>query len=222
MMAQCPVASYTEAPASDDWLISPELSGVAQTISFYGMQASTIDQGSSTFYGFESFDIMVSYTDNNIESFQKIDEGKISSDNWEKFSFDLPEGAKYFAIRHKSVDVFALFIDDVAYITGGAEIASYNVYVDEVLYQNVTDTSIDLDIPVGDHKVSVTIVYANGVESAPVSVNTTITAIETILAKGKPVDIYTLDGVLVRSQATSAEGLKAGIYVVDGVKAMVK
>lgn len=222
MMAQCAVASYTETPASDDWLISPELSGVAQTISFYGMQASTIDQGSSSFYGFESFDIMVSYTDNNIESFQKIDEGKISSDNWEKFSFDLPEGAKYFAIRHKSVDVFALFIDDVAYITGGAEIASYNVYVDEVLYKNVTDTSIDLDIPVGDHKVSVTIVYANGVESAPVSVNTTITAIETILAKGKPVDIYTLDGVLVRSQATSAEGLKAGIYVVDGVKAMVK
>ena len=222
MMAQCAVSSYTDAPASDDWLISPELSGIAQTISFYGMQASTIDENSSNWYGYESFDIMVSYTDNNIESFQKVDEGVISSDNWEKFSFDLPEGAKYFAIRHKSVDVFALFIDDVAYITGGAEIASYNVYVDEVLYQNVTDTSIDLDIPVGDHKVSVTIVYANGVESAPVSVNTTITAIETILAKGKPVDIYTLDGVLVRSKATSAEGLKAGVYVVDGVKAIVK
>ena len=222
MMAQCAVPSYTETPASDDWLISPELPGIAQTISFYGMQASTVDSNASSYYGLESFDIMVSYTDNKIESFQKVDEDAISSDNWEKFSFDLPEGAKYFAIRHKSVDVFALFIDDVAYVTGGSEIASYNVYVDEVFYKNVTDTNIDLDIPVGDYKVSVTIVYANGVESVPVSINTTITAIETILAKGQPVDIYTLDGVLVRSQATSAEGLKAGVYVVNGTKAIVR
>ena len=223
MMAQCAVPSnYSNPESSDDWLISPELPGIAQTISFYGMQASSVDTGSSTFYGFESFDIMVSYTDNNIESFQKLDAGQISSDDWQKFSFDLPEGVRYFAIRHNSVDVFALFIDDVAYVTGGAEIASFNVYVDEILYKNVTDTSIDLDLPVGDHKVSVTIVYVNGVESAPVSITTTITTIESILASGKPVDIYTLDGVLVRSQATSAAGLKAGVYVVDGKKAIIR
>ncbi len=222
MMAQCAVPSGSTIVASDDWIISPELPGIAQTISFYGLQASSVDPSAASFYGYESFEIWVSSTDNNIESFQKIADGQITSDSWEKFSFDLPEGAKYFAIRHTSSDVFALFIDDVAYVTGGGEIAGYNVYVDEVLYKYVTDTSIDLDLPEGDHKVSVTVVYTNGTESAPVSISTTITAIESILATGKPVDIYTVDGILVRSQATSAAGLKAGVYVVNGKKAVVR
>ena len=35
-------------------------------------------------------------------------------------------------------------------------------------------------------------------------------------------NIYTVDGKLVRQNVTSVEGLKAGIYVVDGKKATVK
>ncbi len=218
MMAQCSVSGV-----SDDWLISPELPGIAQSISFWASQASTLDTSASSYYGAETFDILVSTTDTDIASFTKIADGKISEEDWAKFSFDLPEGTKYFAIRHTSYDVFALFIDDVEFTAGGASIASFNVYVDEQLYGNTEDTNINIhDLAQGSHKVSVTIVYESGEESAPVSIDLTVTAIEDILANGKPVDIYTLDGVLVRQHTTSAAGLKKGVYIVNGRQAIVR
>ena len=42
-----------------------------------------------------------------------------------------------------------------------------------------------------------------------------------IAVDGKPVDIYSVDGKLVRSKATSLDGLK-GLYIVNGKKVMVK
>ena len=217
LMAQC-AAVESGVATSDDWLISPELPGFAQTISFWASQASAISS-----YGPETFEVLASSTDTNIESFTKVGDAEISSEEWQQFSFDLPEGTKYFAIRHTSVDVFALFIDDIAFSVGGGSISGYNVYVDEQFYGNVEDTNIDLkDLAEGTYKVSVTIIYANGVESAPVSIDVTATAIEDILKSGKPVDIYSLDGVLIRQQTTTADGLKRGVYIVDGKQAIVR
>lgn len=48
------------------------------------------------------------------------------------------------------------------------------------------------------------------------------TDIRSVFATGNPVDIYTVDGILVRRQVTSAEGLQKGIYVVEGHKFFVK
>ena len=42
-----------------------------------------------------------------------------------------------------------------------------------------------------------------------------------IAADGQPVDVYTIDGRLVRRQATSLEGLK-GLYLIGNKKAFVK
>ena len=68
----------------------------------------------------------------------------------------------------------------------------------------------------------VTAVYTNGVESLPATAVITITTdIRQISADGQPVDIYTIDGRLVRSQAKSLEGLR-GVYVVNGQKYMLK
>lgn len=210
LMAMCP------ASASDDWLISPELPGMAQTISFWASEASTQ-------YGDETFEILVSSTDSEIASFTKIADGAVSSGDWTKFSYDLPEGTKFFAIRHTANDVFAMFVDDIEYTTGGGSIESYNVYVDEQLYGNTAETNIDVkDLTVGGHKVSVTIIYAGGIESAPVSINVDVTAIENLLSDENPVDIYSLDGVLVRKNATSASGLKKGVYIVNGRQAIVR
>ena len=50
------------------------------------------------------------------------------------------------------------------------------------------------------------------------SIGDTPTSIDKVLGEGHPVDIYTIGGVLVRSQATSADGLARGVYVVEGRK----
>lgn len=210
LMAMCPEG------VSDDWLISPELPGMAQTISFWVSEATTQ-------YGNETFEILVSSTDNEITSFTKIANDAVQIDEWTKFSYNLPEGTKYFAIRHTGNDIFAMFVDDIEFTVGGGSIESYNVYVDEKLYGNTEETNIDVkDLAEGGHKVSVTILYAGGIESAPVSINIDVTAIEELLSNDNPVDIYSLDGVLVRQNATSASGLKKGVYIVNGRQAIVR
>ena len=43
-----------------------------------------------------------------------------------------------------------------------------------------------------------------------------------MLADGKPADIFTIDGKLLRRGATSLEGIAPGFYVVGGKVVMVK
>ena len=211
-----------DGTACDKWLISPEQPGVAQTIKF-------MYRGISTNYP-ESFEVLASSTDNKVESFTLVQGFYDTSDvAWTEVSVDLPEGTRYFAIRYVAADMFGLYIDDVTYLAGAAEIVGYNVYVDGELVGNTAETTFNvMDINNGSHNVAVTVLYANGVESLPVSITvnegvvTMPTAIDVIEAAGEAVDIYTIDGKLVRSKATNAEGLKAGVYVINRVKAVVK
>lgn len=94
--------------ASDHWLISPELSGNAQTITFWDREVVTT-------YGAETYEVLVSYTDNNPASFTKVGDFTTNSTTWQLKSASLPAGSKYFAIRHTSDDIFGLFIDDITY-----------------------------------------------------------------------------------------------------------
>ena len=48
------------------------------------------------------------------------------------------------------------------------------------------------------------------------------TSISELIAGRHAADIYTLDGVLVRRQATTTEGLSRGIYVIEGRKVIIK
>ena len=221
------LASFTAGADenTDHWLISPEQPGVAQTLTF-GYLSVSADY-------IETIEVLASSTDNKVESFTKLAEFTTFDDQWQNAAVDLPEGTKYFAIRHTSKFFnfsggagAAVFIDNVSYLGGPAAIAGYNVYVDGELYDTTTDLKQAINgISTGTHIVSVTVVYANGVESAPVSVEVVegvSTAIELIEAIGRPVDIYTVDGKLVRRQATDVKGLKAGLYIINGMKAIVK
>ena len=53
------------------------------------------------------------------------------------------------------------------------------------------------------------------------SVDVTATGIETV-SKMAAADIYTVDGHLVRKQATTTDGLKKGIYIINNHKIIVK
>ena len=218
----CP-ADENGTPATDHWLISPSLPGTAQTIKFYAKQISSINSSDQNFYGFETFEVLASSTDNKPESFTKVADYQISSADWAEFTADLPAGTTYFAIRHNSTDIFGLLLDDITYTRGGGEIDRYNIYVDGELVDSTDGTTINVEIDEsGEHTVSVTAVYTNGTESAPVSADpVTTTAIDKVTVDGKPVDIYSIDGKLIRKQATSLEGLR-GIYVINDKKVIIK
>lgn len=223
----CP--GSTTVPA-DDWIISPTQTGDAQTVKFFARQISSTNESDDSFYGYETFEVYYSMTDTEVESFTKVADYKIESADWTEFTIELPEGAKYFAIHHTSLDIFALLIDDVTYLAGAADIIGYNIYVDQEQVGSVEGnvTSFTIAGLTGAHEIAVTAVYANGVESLPVYVTTEakgfndFTAIEKILSKNEPFDVYTLNGVQVRKQTRSIEGLKAGVYVVDGMKVIIK
>ena len=218
----CP-ADENNYPAADHWLISPELSGAAQTVSFYA-RALTAQ------YGAETFEVWASTTDDNVESFTKVADYSTEAVEWTEFTADLPAGAKYFAIRHTSEDIFGLLVDDVTFAAAGATApvpTSFNIYFEKDKVASVegdkTTYTVAVDkLTAGEHTFAVTAVYATGAESKPVTATVAVTTdIRQIAADGKAVDIYSVDGKLVRSQATSLDGLK-GLYIVDGKKIMVK
>ncbi len=91
---------------NDDWAISPLLSGEAQTVMFMARSYTTR-------YGFDSFEFLYSTTDNNPDSFTLLGTDTKVPETWTSYSYTLPEGALYFAIRCTSTDTFMFMIDDV-------------------------------------------------------------------------------------------------------------
>ena len=110
--------SYLGADKADSWLISPQLSGNAQTITFY-------ERIFSEDYKPETYEVLVSMTNNDPESFTLVQSFESDAIDWTLRSASLPEGAKYFAIRHtSSSEKFGMMIDDVTYeITNEAPVA---------------------------------------------------------------------------------------------------
>lgn len=110
--------SFSSAAAhNDDWLISPRLSGNAQTISFWARSLTSQD-------GNETFEFLT--TDDQFRestgSFVKVEEvpGEVGS-KWTEFKVDVPAGTQYFAIRCTSANKWGLCIDDITYIPAAAE-----------------------------------------------------------------------------------------------------
>ena len=167
----CPTSSSSAAGVSDHWLISPELSGLAQTISFYVCEMVTD-------YGSETYEIWVSTTDNDPSSFTKLADYSISYETWAQQSLQLPAGTKYFAIRHTSNDKFGLLIDDVTYegLVPGVQPTSYNIYQEGQLVGNVDANTFSYtfnNLNDGTYNCAVSAVYSYG-ESAAVPTTFTI------------------------------------------------
>jgi hypothetical protein len=155
----CPLTSGVKA---DSWLISPELSGNAQTITFW-------ERVITSAYGNETYEVLVSSTDNNPSSFTSLQTFGDQALTWTQRSADLPDGTKYFAIRHTSNNIFGLLIDDITYEVAGEQPVSYNVYLDGVLQGNVDSNTFTYnfnDVEYGEHTCAISAVYAGDLESA--------------------------------------------------------
>ena len=212
-------------PDNDDWLISPELPGIAQEISF-SIGALSVE------YGPSSYEVLVSTTDNQIESFTKVAEETLTAAGWASKTVELPAGTKFFAIRNNTPGdgAMCVMLGDIAYLVGGSAPVAYNVYYEGEKIATVegdkTTYTVAADkVEAGERTFGVSAVYATGAESKPVVVKIKVEegtdAISEIVANGKAVDVYSLDGKLVRGQAKSLNGLK-GVYVINGKAVIVK
>ena len=114
--------------AHDGWLISPRLSGEAQTVTFYA----------HTQYAFELASMEVRYSENSTDTTDfkdvvlTVDEVPSLEDvpTWTAYTFDLPEGARYFAVHDNSVIAAAhgICLDNFTFKAQGETPTGYIVY----------------------------------------------------------------------------------------------
>ena len=205
---------------ADNWLISPELTGKAQEISFWANNfndtgTNSDDEPYSYDYP-ETFEVLYSTNGTNILNFTKIgDTYNKEGGKWQEYKVQLPEGAKYFAIHHNSkkrlddedyiMSPWLFQLDDITYAMTNLKVLSYNVYRDGELIGNTPSTTyVDNSATTGNHVYQVTTIYEGDLESAPVTHGAT-TGIDTLPtadnAANTVVGIYTIDGKKVQTLA---------------------
>ena len=233
------IASFSsEKTETDNWLISPRLSGEAQLITFY--VRTTVPN-----FGLETFEVLTSATDDEVKSFVKMD--NINGEapyEWTKISFAVPQGTRYFAIRGTSYQKLAMLVDDVTFIPENGEqvemrVLGYNVYRDGVkLTEQPVNTTSFQDVVEENvtYQYQVSAVYDDGesVLSAPFLLTATgmrplaADGVDIHVAKqciivshcaGKAVKIYTPDGAVVYRAFGSREivsvPVACGTYIVE-------
>jgi hypothetical protein len=77
--------------------------------------------------------------------------------------------------------------------------------------------AVDKDTPAGDYVITVSEGEASNYELIYQNGTLTITepsAISSVMTAGRPVDVYSLEGVLLLRGVTSLKGLQPGVYLV--------
>ena len=203
------------AVTPDNWLVTP-LAILDGTFSFW----ASAQDGDWTD---EHFAVYVSTKGNtSVDDFEMVSEEFVATGYPMEYTIDLSSYAGqegYIAIRHyNSYDNFALVVDDVTFIKVPEAPANFIIYVDQQAVAtaegDATTYTVDMPLEQGEHSFAVTAVYEYGIESRPAIATVTVTTdIRQIATDGEPVDIYSVDGRLLRRQATSFAGLK-GVYIV--------
>lgn len=221
------MAPSCEGP-NDNWLISPTLSGNAQTVTFWAKSCMAAWP--------ESFEVLYSTTDNSIAAFTaKVEVGNYPADNavpevWTEFTATLPEGARHFAIHHNPDNTLALLVDDVTYeaapeIPSDLAVKGYLIFRDSanlteapVSETTYTDDPLTDGTPDGNYTFTYNVapVYNHGVAkiSNEALANLQYVGIETIdlhVADTANTRYYNLQGIRVET-----DNLTPGIYVAVG------
>lgn len=236
---KCLVAwsTVTGSGPADDWLISPEIVGGTE-MSFYAGVPTTQ-------YGPETFEVLYSTTGTDISTFQLLEQSSKATEGWEQFTYSIPAGAKHFAIRYTSTDVFALLIDDLSYVPAARaaraedlEILGYNVYAngEKLNDELVTETTYSQGLDCIEYNFNVTVVYNEGeslfsntfvitgvgiedLNSIGVNVYGQDDFIKIENVSGRMVRVFTVDGrVVYNAKATDNDILipaNLGVYIVN-------
>lgn len=197
----------------DDWLISPELTGEEQEISFWTRVM---------FAGYNAvIEVAVSDTDNEIGSFETLESFDVISSSWSQKSLFLPEGTKYFAL-HVVENAYSVYLDDISYTRKMPEmqLIGYNIYKDgkklndapvegnsfTADYAEENELAVSALYDLGESKAAkATISQTGGVADAwaePFSISVNGNTVRVEGATGKTMAAYTVDGkVLMEQQA---------------------
>lgn len=199
---------------TENWLVSPELPGKAQTISFW----SKAFKGTSK----ETYSVMYSTTGFNRSDFAMLEEKHVVPEAWTEEEYNLPEGTKYFAIVASSADGYATLIDDINFLPDSTAaqdltLMGYNIYRDGVKVNNapVKDTKF-IDTTSGAHRYHVTAVYDKGeAKFSNEAEVTTADGIVVVSATNQNAPRYDLSGHRVSNNYK-------GIYITKGKKHIAK
>lgn len=212
--AQARLATETQG-RSDDWLISPLLSQLKQTVTFWARSMTTTDYA-------EDFEVLYSTTGNLPTDFQGnvVLTVKEASAQWTEYQAELPAGAKYFAIHMNSFDQFALLVDDITYqpqIPGGEiVIQGYNVYRDQQLVATTETTAYEETMPSDGARYQVSVVYSTAESALSHHVGFGTMGIETVSgAQESTLPLYDLQGRRVLTP-------QRGLYIQKGKKTIIK
>ncbi len=194
-----------DAEKTDDWIISPMLSGNAQTIKLY---ARTVDNT-----GYSKLEFLYSTDGRTLNEFVSVSETALSH-VWTEYSFDIPAGSRYFAIRNNS-RLSHVLVDDVTFEMVNEKPLGYNVYCNDAKINTelVTETSyLDANLTDEFRTYFVTAVYS-GDESEPSNeVSVEESGIEDVVAQS--VNIYVENQNIV---VAGAEGKSVVITNVSGI-----
>ena len=226
-------SSNTQYVATDNWLVSPLLSGNKQTVSFY---AENHNNGSKKYP--ETLYVLYSNSGKETTDFTIIGKAiSVSSGSWEQYTAEIPEGARYFAIENKNAkgDGLWLGLDDITYEAAasgaGETIVAYNIYRDGELLASVDGNTLAYVDDAGDetsHTYNVTAVYEdeNGVRTeSPFSNTVSATASLSEILNGERIskyDVYTIDGKAVVSTGKDIKNIPSGTYVINNKKVIIK
>ena len=191
---------------SDDWLISPRLSGEEQEVSFWASEysASFDPEKFELYYG----------AGPNILNMNYLGQGTITEEKWTEQKFTVPAGARYFAIRHVSENAWGMMVDNFSFRIGAGSIKAYNIYRDGTLLATVdAQDALTYTDQTGDtHTYHVTVVYSDGDESDAVEVSVTPTTISMPVVAAGAKTVYDLQGRRVTGTPTK------GVYLMNGRK----
>lgn len=211
------VHDYSKDIPTADWLITPELSGDAQTVSFWAKSFTDYKEDIMIYSSTEGGDT-ASLMKNRI-AYEKLE----VCPEWRKFEYDLPFGTKYFAVCYTS-NLSGILIDDFTYEGKPLTIVGYNIYRDGKLLTRVAANTVDfVDTSAFDknYKYAVTVLYAEG-ESDFSNVVQSTTDINTVdnraVQNGK---VYTVDGIKIADDLRNMKSSN-GLYIINGRKVSVK
>lgn len=199
--------------ANDDWLVSPELSGNQQLISFVARAAS----GETT--SDEPFMVYYSTTGTDRADFINLsgDVPVKAGADWRLYHYLLPEGATHFAIRYVGDNSFALVVDDILFCAhhDTRRPDGYNLYRNGVKLNKepLTErTFTDTDVHLGDelsYQVSAIFNTRESEFSHPHTV--TVSGLGDVVT-GNCIIAANAGSILI----SGAEGLHVAVYAIDG------
>jgi len=203
--------------ANNDWLISPQLNGAEQTVSFFAKAFTDQDTPAErmrVLYSTGSAD-PADFTP--VHSADYIEVPAL----WMEYRYVLPAGTRYFAINCVSDDAFALFIDDLAFndmTVPAMEITGYEVLRNGKVIATVDQEQyVDAEPLPGNAEYAVRALFGDITSGSSEPVAVEFSAINELPAAAatRPAEYYDLQGRRVLNPSR-------GLYISNARKLIIR